>query len=198
VAEDSLFPAGALQLVEDEEGGIRFWPDAVAAGDAGRWFAELRDRVPWKSERRPMYDRVVDVPRLLASFRLDAVPPGLQSLQGIAAAVRGRIDAPFNAVGLNLYRHGDDSVAMHNDKLHTLMPGQPIAIVSLGATRRMGIRAKAAPRRAIHIDLAPGSLLAMSHASQLRYEHGIPKTRSAVGARISVVYRVRPGRHLPD
>ena len=144
-----------------------------------------------------MYDRIVDVPRLLASFRLDAVPAGLGSLREIAAAVNDRIDAPFNAVGLNLYRHGNDSVAMHNDKLHTLVPRQPIAIVSLGAPRRMDIRAKGAPRRTIRIDLTPGSLLAMSHASQSRYEHGIPKTRNAAGARISVVYRVRPDRHLP-
>lgn len=190
--EDSLFPASALRLAQDAEGGIRYWPDAADAATAARWFAELHGRVPWKSEQRPMYDRIVDVPRLLAAFRLDAIPGDLTALEEIADAVRARIDAPFNAVGLNLYRNGNDSVAMHNDKLHSLTPGQPIAIVSLGAPRRMDIRAKAAPRRAQRIVLEPGSLLAMSHASQLAYEHGIPKTRDASGPRISVVYRVRP------
>lgn len=190
--EDSLFPASALQLTEDAEGGIRYWPDAADPDVAAGWFAQLHARTPWASERRPMYDRIVDVPRLLAAFRLDAVPRELSALSEIEAAVRGCIDAPFNAVGLNLYRHGNDSVAMHNDKLHTLAPGQPIAIVSLGAARRMDIRAKAAPRRTLRIVLEPGSLLAMSYASQLAYEHGIAKTREAVGPRISVVYRVRP------
>lgn len=190
--EDSLFPASALRLTEDAEGGIRYWPDAASPAVASGWFAQLQARTPWKSERRPMYDRIVDVPRLLAAFRLDAIPPELSALNEIEAAVRGRIDAPFNAVGLNLYRHGNDSVAMHNDKLHTLAPGQPIAIVSLGAARRMDIRAKAAPRRTLRIVLEPGSLLAMSYASQLAYEHGIAKTREAVGPRISAVYRVRP------
>lgn len=190
--EGSLFPASALQLTEDLEGGIRYWPDAADPAVAERWFAELQARVPWISERRPMYDRLVDVPRLLASFRLDALPQGLQALGEIEAAVRARVGAPFNAVGLNLYRHGNDSVAMHNDKLHTLERGQPIAIVSLGAARRMDIRAKAAPRRTLRVLLEPGSLLVMSHASQLHYEHGIAKTREPVGPRISVVHRVRP------
>ncbi len=194
--EDSLFPSSALQLTQDAEGGIRYWPKVVDAAAASRWFDELCERVPWKSERRPMYDRVVDVPRLLAGFRLDAIPGDLAALEEIAAVVRQRIDAPFNAVGLNLYRSGDDSVAMHNDKLHTLVPGHPIAIVSLGAARRMDIRTKAAPRRTQRIVLEPGSLLAMSHASQFPYEHGVPKTRQAVGPRISVVYRVRLAERL--
>ncbi len=196
--EDSLFPSSPLQLTEDEEGGIRYWPDAAAATTAARWFSELESRVPWKSERRPMYDRIVDVPRLLAAYRLDAIPSDLSALEEIAVAVRERIDAPFNAVGLNLYRHGNDSVAMHNDKLHTLVPKRPIAIVSLGAARRMDIRAKTAPRRTLRILLEPGSLLAMSHASQLAYEHGIAKTRAAVGPRISAVYRVRPPKRAAD
>jgi alkylated DNA repair dioxygenase AlkB len=42
------------------------------------------------------------------------------------------------------------------------------------------------------VELAHGSLLAMSHASQVSHEHGIPKTARPTGARISVVFRVRP------
>jgi alkylated DNA repair dioxygenase AlkB len=59
-------------------------------------------------------------------------------------AVRAIVGAPFNRVGLNLYRDGHDSVALHSDKTDKLLPGQPIAIVSLGASRRMSIRPKAA------------------------------------------------------
>jgi alkylated DNA repair dioxygenase AlkB len=95
-------------------------------------------------------------------------------------------------VGLNLYRDGSDSVAMHNDKLHTLVSGNPIALVSLGHPRRMLIRAKAGTRATIAVDLEPGSLLCMSHASQITHEHGIPKTKRRQGARISAVFRVRP------
>lgn len=189
---DSLFPDEPLTLANDAEGGIRYWPRLIDAALAARWFAELQAEVPWKSERRPMYDRIVDVPRLLASYRMDSIPEDLHVLQQISTRVVAFVAAPFNSVGLNFYRDGNDSVAMHNDKLHSLAQGHPIAIVSLGSPRRMDIRAKDAPRKTIRIELDPGSLLSMSHRSQLDYEHGIPKTRHPVGPRISVVYRVRP------
>ncbi len=177
-------------LVDDAEGGIRYWPQLVDATTGRDWFEALRDGADWQHQQRPMYDRIVDVPRLLAAYRLDALPPSLP-LAPLHDLVQARVPAPYNAVGLNLYRDGRDSVAMHNDKLHTLQPGQPIALVSLGAPRRMNIRAKAGGR-AQSIELEPGSLLAMSHASQLTHEHGIPKTAKAVEPRMSVVFRVRP------
>lgn len=177
-------------LVDDAEGGIRYWPQLVDAAIAQSWFEVLRDGADWQHLQRPMYDRIVDVPRLLAAYRLDALPPALP-LAALHDLVQGRVPAPYNAVGLNLYRDGRDSVAMHNDKLHTLRPAHPIALVSLGAPRSMNIRAKTGGGR-IAIDLQPGSLLAMSHASQLTHEHGIPKTARAVGPRMSVVFRVRP------
>jgi len=56
----------------------------------------------------------------------------------------------------------------------------------------MTIRAKASPRRVLHVDLAAGSLLLMSYETQLHYTHGIPKTTERVGPRISLAFRVRP------
>ena len=38
---------------------------------AATWFDALREGVAWQSERRRMYDRDVDVPRLVARYRLD-------------------------------------------------------------------------------------------------------------------------------
>ena len=185
-----LFAAQPQRVAGDAEGGIRYIPDVVDPATADAWFAALRDGVRWKSAERPMYDRVVPIPRLLASFALEDAPPGLP-LPAMLAAVRRHVDAPFNAVGMNLYRDGADSVALHGDKLHTIVAPHPIALVSLGATRRMLVKAKAAGARAVGVELAPGSLLVMSHASQRTHEHGIPKTKAAVGPRISVVFRVR-------
>jgi alkylated DNA repair dioxygenase AlkB len=94
---------------------------------------------------------------------------------------------------MNFYRDGNDSVAMHSDKPHILSAPHPIALVSLGESRRMLIRTKAGNRESMAIDLEPGSLLCMSHASQFTHEHGIPKTKKPQGPRISVVLRVRQG-----
>lgn len=194
--QPSLFPlpgeaGGWRQLFEDAEGGVRYRPGIVDAETACAWFDALRDGIAWKSQRRMMYERLVEVPRLLASWWLDdpALPP---SLAAACRAVRAVIDEPFNAVGLNFYRDGNDSVAPHGDKQHMLVPGHPVALLSLGAARRMAIRPNAPPRRTLQVELEPGSLLVMSHRSQLTHEHGIPKAREVVGPRISLAFRVRP------
>ena len=186
-----LFAHTLTQVIADDEGGIRYWPAFAGRGEADTWFQALRSGAEWHAARRKMYDRMVDVPRLLASYSVDELPSALP-LAGILARVQGFAPAPYNGIGMNLYRDGNDSVAMHNDKHHTLVPCQPIALVSLGEPRRMGIRAKAGNRRSVFIELEPGSLLVMSHASQITHEHGIPKTTHHVGPRMSIVFRVRP------
>jgi len=189
-----LFGDGRRTLVDDATGKIVYVPAWVDAATAGRWFDALHDAVPWRSERRQMYDREVDVPRLVASYRLDAdeaIPAVVAEIAALGTTAAG---APFNAVGLNLYRNGDDSVAPHNDHLDEIVEGRPIALVSLGATRRMTLRSKARPRRILDLDLETGSLLLMSWETQVHYDHGIPKVRDAVGPRISLALRVKPPR----
>ena len=186
-----LFGLGPQTLHEDAEGGIVYRPGFVDAGSADRWFRELRETVPWRAQRRPMYDRVVDVPRLTAAYRLD--DDGLPAaLAEAATLLREALGVDYNTVGLNFYRDERDSVAPHGDKLHMITPGLPIALLSLGTARRMVIRPREAPRTPLRIELAPGSLLLMSHASQLSHEHAVPKQREPVGERISLAFRVRP------
>jgi alkylated DNA repair dioxygenase AlkB len=166
-------------------------PGFAGATTARRWFESLRSDVEWRSERRWMYERKVDVPRLVAGYRLsdEQLPPVLRE---VARRADEAAQTPFNSVGLNLYRDGRDSVAPHNDHLYEIVAGYPIALISLGATRRMTIRSKSKPRRTLDLDLEDGSLLLMSYETQLHYDHGIPKSRVAVGPRISVALRVRP------
>jgi alkylated DNA repair dioxygenase AlkB len=177
--------------VDDDTGRIVYAPAFVDAATARRWFEELRERIAWHSERRRMYDRDVDVPRLVAGYRLDeeSVPSALADAAGRVASATG---TSFNSVGLNYYRDGRDSVAPHNDHLYEIVARHPIALISLGATRRMTIRSKSRPRRIFDLDLEDGSLLVMSYDTQLHYDHGIPKSRTPVGPRISVALRVRP------
>src|SRR5262249_4277999 len=156
----------------DERGRIAYRPRFVDAPTAGRWFAQLRSGVTWRSERRTMYDREVDVPRLMGDFRLDPLDadvPG--ALLNAPARMVGALDVPFVSDGWNLYPDGRDSVAPHNDHLDEIRKGYPIALGSLGAPRRMTVRAKAEPRRVIHVDLEPGSLFVMDYATQLHYTH---------------------------
>ena len=186
-----LFGDDSRALVDDASGAIAYTPRFVDEPTADAWFVGLRDGIPWNAQRRRMYDRDVDVPRLVASYRLDDtnLPAPLYEA---ARRVVERVGAPFTSVGLNLYRDGRDSVAPHNDHLYEIAAGYPIALLSLGATRRMTIRSKAKPRRILDLDLEGGSLLVMSYRTQMQYDHGIPKTDRSAGARVSLAFRVRP------
>jgi alkylated DNA repair dioxygenase AlkB len=197
----ALFDA-PLSLIDGERGRVTYQPGFLPAEQAETYFGALRDGVDWHSQRRVMYEREVDVPRLTAHFRLDELADSDEA-DGIAAGAAAALcDATdriatalstcFNSVGLNFYRDGNDSVAPHNDRLQELVAGQPIALLSLGGTRRMLIRSKRAGEPAIPIDLEAGSLLVMSYTSQVHYTHGVAKTRLPVGPRISVALRVRP------
>jgi alkylated DNA repair dioxygenase AlkB len=198
----ALFDAGESVLAEDERGKIEYVPGFVPPPVAQAWFAELRQAVGWEESRRWMYDREVDVPRLTGHFDLaEERPPDTPlpaAIREAAARVTTRTGVLFTSVGLNLYRDGRDSVAPHNDHLDELVPGFPIALVSLGATRRMVIRAKEPPRRVLDVGLEGGSLLVMSWQTQLHYTHGVPKTRDRVGERISLAFRVRPADDGPS
>ena len=209
----SLFDSAVRLLGDDEHGRITYSAGFVDSATAAVWFTELRSQVPWRAMRREMYDREVDVPRLIGHFRLDAPPDETPpAILDAAARVTASLEVPFNSVGLNLYRDGRDSVAPHNDHLYELREGFPIALLSLGATRRMTIRAKTdaplgvrqpVPRgvrlqrdrpRSFHVDLEAGSLLVMDYATQIHYTHGVPKTNEPVGERISLAFRVKPER----
>ena len=177
-----------LTLADDERGKIVYKHDLFDGQSIEEWFRRLRDEVGWRSERRMMYDRVVDVPRLVASISLDeeAVPEPIRLMR---PAVEAFCSFRFGTAGLNRYRDGNDSVAPHGDHVERGPRGAPVALVSLGATRRMTIRSRFKPRRLLDLDLEPGSLLLMTYESHFNYDHGIPKTRDRVGERISVAFR---------
>ena len=184
-----LFGAGPQRLLDDATGLIEYRPSVLPEALAAAWFDALHADIPWRHQRRVMYERELDVPRLTVSYRLD--DPDLPAPLAEAAALASReFGVPFNSVGLNLYRDREDSVAPHNDRLEDLVPGHPIVLLSLGATRRMRIQGKATRAR-LELDLEAGSLLLMDYESQKHYDHGIPKQRANVGPRISLAFRMR-------
>ena len=180
--------SGTFVPIDDATGRVAYTPGWIPPARAEQWFRRLHEGIAWRSQRRMMYERMLDVPRLTAHFRLDdpALPPPLGEA---AAQARASVGAPFTSAGLNFYRDRHDSVAPHNDHFDEILRGQPIALLSLGARRTMTIRAKRPPRRVLRLELEPGSLLLMDYAIQLHYDHAIPKQRASVGPRISVAFR---------
>lgn len=192
--QGELFDAGTVRtLVDDPTGRIWYRPGILEPGLADRVFARLRDEVGWIAEDRPMYDRVVAVPRLTAALELDRArrDPDLGILVARAEEVAG---VRYTSLSLNFYRDRHDSVAWHSDDFRELIVDPVVALVSLGATREMRVRTKERPRRTFRLDLEPGSLFVMAGATQHYWEHHVPKETRLVGPRISVALRQRPMR----
>ena len=110
-------------------------------------------------------------------------------LSAIRELVSSSAQVSFNSVLLNLYRDGSDSVSWHSDDEEELGAEPTIASMSLGATRRFRLRERRT-RESLGLDLADGSLLLMSGASQRDWEHCLTKTKRAVGPRINLTFRV--------
>src|SRR4026209_2151918 len=111
-AQLMLFEYTGAVLADDGRGRIAYTPRFVDAETADAWFTEIRDRVEWRALRRTMYEKEVDVPRLIASYRLDSLHDSvLPELRDAAQRVIDAVGAPFNSIGLNRYRDGRDSVA---------------------------------------------------------------------------------------
>ena len=175
-------------VADDETGKIVYTPGVFTHEEGERMFTALRDEIPWESDRRWMYDREVDVPRLVAHY---SEPPFPSVLDEIRTRIEPYVHVKIDRIGLNFYRDEHDSVAWHNDRIAVFGTAPTIALVSLGATRRMQLRTKplVARKRSLSLDLEAGSLLVMQGASQLNWEHSIPKERRPIGPRISVALR---------
>lgn len=175
-------------LVDDATGRIVYYQKLMQPADASALFDWAVACVAWSTETMWMYDRMVAVPRLVARYDVEELPP---PLAGLLELVERTLGTQFTALGLNYYRDGRDSVAWHSDHLSEMPPQPTIALVSLGATRTMGLRTKRRPRVVHWIDLEAGSLLAMSGRSQECWEHTIPKSWVPCDARVSLAFRPR-------
>ena len=163
--------------------------------DAGSLFSELQDAIPWRAERRQMYDRVLDVPRLVSFHDLVNESPPHPQLKQIRRRLNdvyaGELGEPFTTAGLCLYRDGEDSVAWHGDTVgRSSTEDTMVAIVSLGEARRLSLRPRTGGE-SVSFPVGHGDLLVMGGSCQRTWEHAVLKTARPVGPRISIQYRPR-------
>jgi alkylated DNA repair dioxygenase AlkB len=155
-------------------------------------FGRLLSQVPWRAERRQMYDRTVDVPRL-QRFYGEGAPLPDPALDAARDALSGHyadeLGEPFRTAGLCLYRDGRDSVAWHGDTIgRGSTQDTMVAIVSLGTARPLLLRPRGGGS-ALRYSLGHGDLLVMGGSCQRTWEHAIPKSASCATPRISVQFR---------
>lgn len=150
-----------------------------------RVFTALAATVRWRREQRTMYEKVVDVPRLVASLPHDGDIPDV--VADARAAIEARYGEPFPRVSLGYYRNGEESVAWHGDYVARKLPTAHVATISVGEPRRFLLRPKGGGR-SLALELGWGDLLVMGGSCQRTFEHSIPKVASA-GPRIAIMLR---------
>jgi alkylated DNA repair dioxygenase AlkB len=159
---------------------------------------DLLSTVQWRAERRQMYDRVVDVPRLVSFHDLTVEDPPHPLLARLRRRLNdiyaGELGEPFTTVGLCCYRDGSDSVAWHGDTIgRSSSQDTMVAIVSLGATRTFALRRRGGGP-SLRLPQAHGDLLVMGGSCQRTWEHAVPKTSAPTGPRVSIQFRPRDVR----
>lgn len=136
-----------------------------------------------------MYDRVVDEPRLSAWWRVErGTPEPLPILREMRLLLADRYGEPFDSIGFNLYRDGNDSVAWHADRHRHVVTNPVIAIVSVGAPRPLRLRPRGGGQ-SLSWSLGNGDLFVMGGACQHLWEHTVPKVRVTTGPRLSITFR---------
>lgn len=175
--------ADARRIALDGGAWVEYVPGWVRGQDA--LFEALERSTQWRRDRRWMYERMVETPRLIAGLPADG--PGHALVDEMAMVLSARYGEVFRRTSLALYRDGNDSVAFHGDTVARDMDEALVATVSLGSPRRFLLK-PAAGGRSLAFALGGGDLMVMGGSCQRTWRHGIPKVGSA-GPRIALMFR---------
>jgi len=148
-------------------------------------FEVLTRTTAWRTVREQMYDRTVDVPRLVASVPQDG--PGHPLIPRIQQVLFETYGEAFTRVSLALYRDGRDSVAWHGDRVARKMDTALVATVSFGEPRKLLLRQRGGGP-SIGLTLGWGDLFVMGGTCQRTWQHAVPKVVRA-GPRIALMFR---------
>ncbi|MFJ3791113.1 alpha-ketoglutarate-dependent dioxygenase AlkB [Kitasatospora sp. NPDC090091] len=188
---------GSLAGARRAELGAGAWVEVLEGWVKGadRLFEQLAAEVPWRAEQREMYERVVEVPRLLASYGERDEPPHPvlgEARAALSAHYGPELGEPFRTLGLCYYRDGRDSVAWHGDRIgRGAREDTMVAIVSVGEPRALLLRPRGGGGPVVRHRVGHGDLLVMGGSCQRTWEHAVPKTARPVGPRISIQFRPR-------
>ncbi|MEJ7597902.1 MAG: alpha-ketoglutarate-dependent dioxygenase AlkB [Kofleriaceae bacterium] len=171
--------AGLARRELAHDAWVDYQPSFIVGHDA--LFDQLERDLPWFTENRRMYDRMVATPRLLARVPREGL------IEDIRQALSARYHEDFVRTTAALYRDGNDSVAFHGDTTARDIAQALVATVSLGEPRRFLLKPTAGGA-SISYPLGRGDLIVMGGSCQRTWRHAIPKVAHA-GPRIALMFR---------
>lgn len=175
--------------------GLKLYEGFIPKSEADHLYELLLHATPWREYQMPMYDKMVTAPRMVAWYgaaeesgeRALAWTPELLEIKRRVELETG---LELNAVLLNLYRNGNDSVSWHSDKEHLIGQNPNIASVTFGQTRLFRLRNKVDKTiPVLEVPLHHGTLLLMHGTTNTYWEHHIPKSAKEMLPRINLTFR---------
>lgn len=165
--------------------------------ESDHYYEILLHQTKWREYEMEIFDKTVTAPRMIAWYQDREItrtaancPEWTPELLSIRKRVEIEVELDFNAVLLNLYRNGKDSVAWHSDKEHNTGKNPVIASVTFGETRMFRLRHKFRKDLAqAEIPLHHGSFLLMAGTTNAFWQHQVPKTAKDVLPRINLTFR---------
>lgn len=188
-------------LPELADAELDYQPGWVDAAVADAWLAALVDETPWQQPELFIHGRYHRVPRLTAwygepearyrySGKLHQPLPWTPLLDEIRRQIVKAVGQPLNAVLLNYYRDGQDSMGWHSDAEAELGRNPLIASLNLGGSRRFDLRRVGSTRIGHSLLLEHGSLLVMRGPTQHHWQHQVAKTRQPCAPRLNLTFRL--------
>lgn len=188
-------------LPELADAELDYQPGWVDAAVADAWLAALLDETPWQQPELFIHGRYHRVPRLTAwygepgaryrySGQVHEPLPWTPLLNEIRRRVVTAVGQPLNAVLLNYYRDGQDSMGWHSDAEAELGRNPLIASLNLGGSRRFDLRRVGGSRIEHSLELQHGSLLVMRGPTQHHWQHQVAKTRQPCAPRLNLTFRL--------
>ena len=164
------------------------------------WQRTITQEIAWQQPVIQVYGRRHSVPRLTVFLATEGLryrysgtthhgqgwPSWFKPLQQQVSEACG---TSFNGCLLNLYRNGEDRMGWHADDEREIDQTQPIASLSLGATRDFCLRHRQDPIHRETLALTDGDLLVMHAGCQQQWMHGVPSRRRIRTSRVNLTFR---------
>jgi alkylated DNA repair dioxygenase AlkB len=191
---DASFSSAARSALSGSS-WVEYAPGWMRGADS--LFDDLMDTLEFRQRTDvPMYDRLVDEPRLTAWWsEADSDRAPLSILSDVRWALADRYGRHFDSIGFNLYRDQHDSVAWHADRHRHRVADPVVAILSVGESRPFQMRRNRDPEHgegggaSLTWGLGHGDLFVMGGACQHEWQHCVPKRRRPTGPRLSITFR---------
>ena len=173
----------------------------LAPAEADHILQQLITQTSWEQPRVRVYGKWHLTPRLVCfhadpklayaySDLLHDALPWTPLLTDLKQRISDTVSARFNAVLLNYYRNGQDTIGWHADDERELGEQAVIASLSVGATRELLFKPRNGGSDRVSLTLTSGSLLIMRGDTQHRWLHHLPRRARCVSPRVNLTFRL--------